>query len=183
MKLIPKKLVVLVAALVALLAAAAPLRAADWMLTGTGVRVKTIAFIDIDVYEISHFMKQAPASRSKQAVIDADVPKKFVWRMMRDVDREKIHDALTSAFAMNGYKDQAKINALLGAFKAELKEGLKEGSQITIQYDPEKKSTTALVGGSSASVAGVDFMKAVWSIWFGKIDQPKLGDQLIGRLK
>ncbi|WP_437965996.1 chalcone isomerase family protein [Sorangium sp. So ce260] len=180
MKLVPKKLVVLVAALAALLlAAAGPLRAADWVLTGTGVRVKTIAFIDIDVYEISHFMKQAPASRSKQAVIDADVPKKFVWRMMRDVDREKIHDALTGAFAMNGYQDQAKIGAFVGAFKAELK----EGSHVTIQYDPEKKSTTALVGGSSASVAGVDFMKAVWSIWLGKIDQPKLGDQLIGRLK
>ncbi|WP_438015748.1 chalcone isomerase family protein [Sorangium sp. So ce315] len=179
MKLVPKKLVVLVAALVALLAAAAPLRAQDWILTGTGVRVKTVAFIDFDVYEISHFMKQPPASRSKQAVIDADVPKKFVWRMMRDVDREKIHDALTGAFAMNGYKDQAKIKAFVGAFKAELK----EGSKVTIQYDPEKKSTTATVGGSSASVAGVDFMKAVWSIWLGKIDQPKLGDQLIARLK
>ncbi|HTN88379.1 MAG TPA: chalcone isomerase family protein [Sorangium sp.] len=179
MKLIPKKLLILVAALAALVAVSAPLRAEDWLLTGAGVRVKTIAFIDIDVYEISHFMKQAPASRSKQAVIDADVPKKFVWRMMRDVDQEKIHDALTGAFAMNGYKDQAKIKAFVGAFKAELK----EGSRVTIQYDPEKKSTTALVGGSSASVAGVDFMKAVWSIWLGKIDQPKLGDQLIGRLK
>ncbi|WP_437597966.1 chalcone isomerase family protein [Sorangium sp. So ce590] len=179
MKLIPKKVVVVVAALVALLAAAAPLRAADWVLTGAGVRVKTIAFIDIDVYEISHFMKQAPALKSKQAVIDADVPKKFVWRMMRDVDREKIHDALTGAFAMNGYQDQAKIEAFLGAFKAELK----EGSHVTIQYDPEKKSTTALVGGSSASVAGADFMRAVWRIWLGKIDQPRLGEQLIGRLR
>ncbi|WP_437518579.1 chalcone isomerase family protein [Sorangium sp. So ce1099] len=60
---------------------------------------------------------------------------------------------------------------------------MKEGSRVTLQYDPEKKSTTALVGSSSASVAGVAFMKAVWSIWLGKIDQPKLGDQLIGRLK
>ncbi|WP_437741491.1 chalcone isomerase family protein [Sorangium sp. So ce1504] len=181
MKLIPKKLMVLVAALAALFtfAAAAPVRADDWALTGTGVRVKTIAFIDIDVYEISHFMKQAPASRSKQAVIDADVPKKFVWKMLRDVDKEKIHDALTGAFAMNGYTDQAKIKAFVGAFQGELK----EGARITIQYDPEKKSTTVAVGGSSASVPGVDFMKAVWSIWLGKIDQPKLGDQLIGRLK
>jgi hypothetical protein len=28
----------------------------------------------------------------------------------------------------------------------------------------------------------VELMKAVWSIWFGKIDQPKLGDELIGKL-
>jgi hypothetical protein len=32
------------------------------------------------------------------------------------------------------------------------------------------------------TVDGVDFMKAVWSIWLGKIDQPKLGDQLISQL-
>ncbi|WP_437587958.1 chalcone isomerase family protein [Sorangium sp. So ce1000] len=179
MKLVLKKLMVLVVALAAVVAAAAPVRAEDWALTGTGVRVKTIAFIDFDVYEISHFMKQAPASRSKQAVIDADVPKKFVWKMLRDVDKDKIHDALTGAFAMNGYTDQAKIKAFVGAFQGELK----EGARVTIQYDPEKKSTTVAVGGSSASVAGVDFMKAVWRIWFGKIDQPKLGDQLIGRMK
>ncbi|XXX74905.1 chalcone isomerase family protein [Sorangium sp. So ce134] len=80
---------------------------------------------------------------------------------------------------MDGYQDQAKIKALLGAFKAELK----EGSRVTLQYDPEKKSTTALVGGGSATVAGADFMRAVWSIWLGKIDPPTLGDQRIGRLK
>jgi hypothetical protein len=37
-------------------------------------------------------------------------------------------------------------------------------------------------GQGAASVDGVDFMKAVWSIWFGKIDQPSLGDQLISRI-
>jgi hypothetical protein len=36
--------------------------------------------------------------------------------------------------------------------------------------------------GTSATVAGQDFMKAVWSIWFGKIDQPSMGDQLISLL-
>ena len=29
--------------------------------TGSGTRVKTIAFVDIDVYKISHFMKAPPA--------------------------------------------------------------------------------------------------------------------------
>jgi hypothetical protein len=67
----------------------------------------------------------------------------------------------------------------MSAFSGELKEGAK----VNIVYDADKKSTTVSVGGGgSATVAGVDFMKAVWSIWLGKIDQPKMGDQLISKL-
>jgi hypothetical protein len=33
----------------------------------------------------------------------------------------------------------------------------------------------------SATVPGEEFMKATWSIWFGKIDQPNLGDSLLNR--
>jgi len=180
MNFVRAKLPVLIAALAALLVAAFPARADDWILTGVGTRVKTIAFVDIDVYEISHFVKQAPASKSKQEMISADVHKKLAWKMLRDVDKEKIQDALKGAFASNNYKDAAKIGAFLGAFTGELK----EGARVSIVYDADKKSTTVTVGGGgSATVAGVDFMKGVWSIWFGTIDQPKLGDQLLSRLK
>ena len=179
MNFVRAKLPVLIAVLTALLVAAFPVRADEWIHTGTSVRVKTIAFVDFDVYEISHFMKQAPAAKSKQAVINAEVSKKFTWKMLRDVDKEKIHDALKGAFAMNGYTDSAKINAFMAAFSGELK----EGARVTIAYDPDKKSTSVSVGGGgSATVAGQDFMKAVWSIWFGKIDQPKMGDQLLSKL-
>ena len=180
MHLRPTKPAVLLAALVAVLLAAGSLFAeGDYILTGTGIRVKTVAFIDVNVYAISHYMKQLPPARSKQAVIDMDTGKKFVWTMKRDVDHEKIVKALKDAYAMNGYSDAAKIGQFIGAFKGELK----EKSNVTIVYDADKKTTTLTVGGGgSATVPGVDFMKATWSIWFGKIDQPKLGDQLIAKI-
>src|SRR5262245_20836582 len=147
--------------------------------TGSGVRTKSIAFIDVKVYEISHFMKKLPDAKSKRAVIDLDVDKKISWKMLRDVDAEKIRDALRDAYAMNGYGDAGKIGKFLGAFTAELK----EGARTTIVYNSEKKTTTLTVqGGGSASIEGIDFMKATWSIWFGKIDQPKLGDAMISKL-
>lgn len=150
-----------------------------YTLTGSGVRVKTIAFIDIDVYRISHYMKQLPATKSKQAIINMETGKKFVWTMLRDVDRENIAKALREAYAMNGYSDAAKIGQFLAAFKGDLK----KGSTVTIEYDPEKKATTLTVqGGGAATVPGVDFMKATWRIWFGKIDQPALGDALLAKL-
>lgn len=169
----------LLVTLVALVLAAGSAFAADFTLTGTGTRVKSVAFIDVNVYSISHFMKDLPSSKSKQAVIEQDTDKKFVWTMLRDVDHEKIVGALKDAYAMNGYGDSGKIGQLMGAFKSELK----EKSKVTISYDAAKKATTVTVGGGgSATVDGVDFMKATWSIWFGKIDQPRLGDQLISKL-
>ncbi|MDI1448872.1 chalcone isomerase family protein [Polyangium sp. 6x1] len=151
----------------------------DWKLTGTGIRVKTVVLVDVNVYQISHFIKGEVGEKSKKGVIDADIDKKFEWKMKRDVDHEKVVQTLRDAFAMNGYSDAGKINKFLGAFSAELKENAK----ISIVYDAAKKATTVSVGGGgSATVEGVDFMKGVWAIWFGKIDQPKLGDALISKL-
>lgn len=166
-------------ALIAVLLSVTSLWADDWKLTGSGVRVKTVAFIDVNVYAISHYMKDLPATKSKQAVIDMDTGKKFVWTMKRDVDKEKIVKALQDAFAMNGYSDAGKIGQFTGAFSADLK----EKSHVTIVYDADKKNTTVTEdGGGSATIDGVDFMKGVWSIWFGNIDQKTLGDQLISKL-
>jgi len=151
----------------------------EWKHTGTGTRVKTVVFVDVNVYKISHFMKQIPEAKSKRAVIDADVDKKFQWTMLRDVDHEKVVSTLKDAFALNGYSDSGKINKFVSAFSAELK----ENARVTIVYDAAKKATTVSVGGGgSSTVEGVDFMKAVWSIWLGKIDQPKLGDALVSKL-
>jgi hypothetical protein len=126
-------------------------------------------------------MKELPPAKSKQAVVDADVGKRITWKMLRDVDHEKIVNALREAYAMNGYGDGGKINQALSVFKSELK----EGTYVTIVYDAANKTTTFSVlggAGGSTSVAGADFMKATWSIWFGKIDQPSLGDSMISKL-
>jgi hypothetical protein len=111
-------------------------------------------------------------------VIDLDAGKKFVWTMKRDVPSEKIQGALKDAFAMNGYSDAGKIGPFMAAFNGELK----ENANVTIVYDADKKETSVTTPNGSATVGGVDFMKAVWSIWFGKIDQPNLGDDLISKL-
>jgi hypothetical protein len=148
--------------------------------TGDAVRTKSVGPFTAKVYSIRHDMKARPAQKSKQAVIDADVDKKFTWRMLRDVDSEKIQKALREAFQMNGYTDAGKISAFVGAFN---KSEVKEDSAVVISYSAEKKSVTIWVqNGGTATVAGDDFMKAVWRIWLGKIDQPSMGDQLIAKL-
>ena len=68
-----------------------------------------MVFVTVNVYAISHDMK-CVVPKSKQAVIDADCDKRFVWKMMRDVGQGKIVDAMKEAYAKNGYSDSGKIN-------------------------------------------------------------------------
>jgi len=147
--------------------------------TGDGVRMKKVAFINVKVYAISHAMKCLPGNKSKQAVIDADCDKRIAFKMLRDVDAEKLQNALREGYAMNGYGDAGKISSFVNAMSKELK----EGSWVTISYNAGSKTTSISVqGAGNASVAGEDFMKATWSLWFGKIDQPALGDAMISKL-
>ena len=102
----------------------APRAFADPMIyTGDAVRTKSVGPFTAKVYSIRHDMKEKPATKSKQAVIDADVDKKFTWRMLRDVDSAKIKKALTEALQMNGFSDGARTGQFVGAFnKEEVKE-------------------------------------------------------------
>jgi len=152
--------------------------AEEFRLTGSGTRVKTVVFVDVNVYSISHFVKGEVSDKSKSGIIKADIDKKFEWKFLRDVEKEKVVQAARDAFALNGYSNSANIDKYVGAFA-----DMKEGAKVSIVYDSSKKTTTIKVGGGgSATIDGVDFMNAVWSVWFGKIDQPKLGDQLISKL-
>ena len=151
-----------------------------WIYTGDAVRTKSVGPFTAKVYSIRHDMKDKPATKSKQAVIDADTDKKFTWRMLRDVDSSKIKKALTEALQMNGWSDGGRTGQFVGAFN---KEEVKENSAVVISYSAAAKTVTIWVqGAGTATIAGEDFMKAVWSIWLGKIDQPAMGDQLISKL-
>ena len=160
-------------------AAALEREASGYYLTGNAVRQKKLGPFRVDVYAISHFMRDLPPLRSKPAVIAMDTDKAFTWRLLRSLEAKQIRDALSEAYAMNGYTDTAKISLFLNAFTAPLP----EGTTVQIRYASATKTTTlGVAGGGTASVPGVDFMHGTWSIWFGKIDQSDLGDQLIRRI-
>jgi hypothetical protein len=148
--------------------------------TGSGVRVKKVVLVSAKVYEVNHYMKCLPDKKAKQAVIDAPCDKKFVLRMLRDVEAEKMRESLGEAYGRTGYGDKAKVAQLLNTMSTELK----ENSYLIFAYNAEQKTTMLKAGDKTASVAGEDFMKATWGIWFGPgiNDQAGLGDQLISKL-
>jgi hypothetical protein len=166
----------------------APSASADgWITTGSSLRVKSIGPFTAKVYTITHMMKDKPKEVSKKGMIEAETDKQFLLFFQRDVDAEKIKNAFRESFKLNGYGDGGKIDQFLGAIgKGDVVEydSKKKGPpSISISYNQASQTTTINVPDhGKASVQGADFMKAVWSIWFGKIDQPSMGDQLMASL-
>lgn len=174
---------VLAASVVALTLASNPAAALDrgtdgWFRTGEGVRVKKVAFIKVKIYQIEHAMKELPAERSKEAVVDSPADKKLAFRLLRSVPAEKVKAGLREAYQLNGFTDQARIDRLLAPLEGELA----EGSWVTVRWDAAAQRTTLASGGKTASVDGAEFMRATWRIWFGKIDQPSLTDSLMSKI-
>ena len=122
-------------------------------------------------------MKDVPETRSAQEFINAETDKRLILKMKRDVDSAKISAAFNDAYALNGYSNKANQDT----FSSVLTGDLKENDTITISYNAATKTTTCNYGGKTSSVVGSDFMKATWSIWFGKIDQPALTSALVGK--
>lgn len=175
-----KKFFLLLAVVAAMVGLSSLAFADDWTTTGWGVRVKTIAIVDVKVYSISHQVKGALPAKNKRAMIDADQDKRFLWQFLRDVPCEKVQKAMRDGFALNGFTDQGKINTWVGACNGG---EVKEKSSVAITYNATAKTTTLWIQGmGTVTIAGVDFMKAVWSLWFGNIDQPKLGDALLSKM-
>jgi hypothetical protein len=163
---------------------APPSFADGWITTGNSLRVKSIGPFTAKVYTVTHMMKDKPKEVSRKGMIDAEVDKQFLLFFQRDVDAEKIKNAFRESFKLNGYGDTGKIDQFLGAVgKGDVVEydSKKKGApSITISYNAASQTTTINVPDHGrAAIQGVDFMKAVWSIWFGKIDQPSMGDQLM----
>lgn len=175
-----RSLLAFVALVLALVTFVSSALGGDMIGTGEGVRTKSFGPFSVKIYAIRHEMKERPAAKSRDAVIAADVDKRFTLRLLRDCPTAKIQSGLRESLALNGYADQAKIDQFLRALD---KKEFPENTSVVIAYDAASKTTSIRVqGGGTASVVGPEFMRGIWSIWFGKIDQRELGDQLMARL-
>ncbi|HVY46769.1 MAG TPA: chalcone isomerase family protein [Minicystis sp.] len=150
-----------------------------WFHTGDGVMKTSVAFLKVDVFAVGHDMKCLPEHRSKADVIAIECDKRLTWRMLRDVDRDDIQDALRKAYKNVAYHDSGRIARVLAAFSHDLK----EGAVVTISYDAENHRTTFYEAHHGhVDVDGTPFMRATWSILFANADAEELGDELIRRL-
>jgi hypothetical protein len=132
-------------------------------LIGAGLREKWM----FDVYAMGAYTASGDCGTKK--IVEADEVKYIRLDMLRDVSAEKMRDAIAESFDKNmpanaskELKEQRKT--FFGYFKNEMTEGTK----LEFTYVPGTGVTAKQNGKSlGAPLAGVEFQKVFWSIYFG----------------
>lgn len=129
------------------------------VLNGMGLREKY--FIDVYVGGLYLPTKTTDAAKA----IDSDVPKRIVMHFVySDVPADKVRETFTAGFAAvpGGAAMSDRMNTLNGYMV-----DLTTGDQVVLDYVPGTGTTVTVKGQVKGTIAGTDFMKALWGVYLG----------------
>jgi len=127
----------------------------------------------VELLSVRHEMRDLPAERSRRAVIEFDGDKRLTVHALRAIDAKRLTSWLRDGYDDARYRDEARIQEILGAFS----NALQKDEEAVIQYDAASRTTTVTVGRRApVQVTGAEFMRATWAVWF------EVGDGLVARL-
>jgi hypothetical protein len=133
-------------------------------LNGMGYRTKFV----FDVYILGFYTESKVDSRD--AVQALTGPKRIVMHMVREVNREKMTNALNEGFEENTSKAQlSKLNSRIQAFNTYFPD-LKEGDVIVLDYAPAEGTRVTINDTVKGTIKGADFYAGLLDIWLG--DEP-----------
>ena len=107
------------------------------------------------------------------AVISSEQVKRVQMHMLRDLEREKIVEAVEAGFEKNSRSELPKLRERLDRFLKAIPD-LKSGQTIVITYLPGRGTLIKAGSGEEISVPGKDFADALFSVWLGR--EPVDGD-------
>jgi hypothetical protein len=144
-------------------------------LNGMGYRTKFV----FDVYVLG-FYTEAKAS-SRDAVQALTGPKRIVMHMVRDVNREKMANALKDGFEENSSAVQlSKLNERIQTLTTYFPD-LKDGDVVILDYVPAAGTRVTVNGKVKGVIDGADFYAGLLDIWLG--EEPadeELKDAMLG---
>lgn len=127
-------------------------------LNGMGLRQKFV----FKVYVASLYVENP--SKDAGAIIKADEVRRVEMKMLRDLDKKAIVDAINEGFEKNT-SNMAPLKERLGKFTEKITD-VKKGAALVIQYVPGKG--TIVEGTKDTYVAeGKDFADALFAVWLG----------------
>lgn len=142
------------------------------VLNGMGLREKVF----IDVYVAGLYLPKK--TRDAGEAISSDVPKRIDMVMRRSVDKEKLADTMRESISKARKPEVAKNAGTLAGWM----EDVDEDDHIVLDYVPGTGTTVRVKGKDKGTIAGVDFMQAVWGIYLGaNPPTDALKDGLLGR--
>lgn len=131
----------------------------ELVLNGMGLREKFF----IDIYVGSLYLPAKTSDANK--VINDDVPKRIDMNFIySEVDLEKLTGAFADGFAAANAAESQKANlAQLNSWM----ETVHANDVIRLDYVPGTGTTVYVKGTKKGTIAGADFMKALWSVYVG----------------
>jgi hypothetical protein len=149
------------------------------LLNGAGFRKKLF----IKVYAAGLYLKEKSSDPHK--IIDADAPMAIRMHFVyHEVSRKKLVNAWNEGFN-NGTRDNIEqIKSEIDTFNSFFSESAEENDIYDIIYIPEQGISVYIKGQLKGTIKGIDFKKAVFSIWLGeKPADTNLKNKMIGKGK
>ena len=129
-------------------------------LNGAGIREKYW----IDLYVGGLYLKVKSSDASK--IINTDEPMAIKLHIISSlITSEKMTEAVNEGFTKSTNGNLTPIQAKINQFKAVFKDEIKKGDIYDFIYEPTKGVVIFKNGKFSASIASLDFKKALFGIW------------------
>lgn len=138
------------------------------IVTGVGLREKTM--LKVDVYTIVSYVDGVNlALEDDQGVslLNYDAAKQIRMDLRRGFSRDKLCKAFTGVIDKN-YKDQGAFEADTEIFLKYFERDAEEGDVLIFTYIPGLGLRTTLNGEEKGTIENFEFVKALWSVWFGE---------------
>ena len=137
------------------------------VVTGVGLREKTI--MKVDVYSIVSYVAEGTELTDDKGIslLEFDGVKQIRMDLRRSFSREKLIGAFKGVIDKN-YKDQAAFAADMELFFAYFERDAEDGDVIVFTYVPGTGLRTTLNGEEKGTIANFEFVKALWTVWFGE---------------
>jgi len=133
------------------------------ILNGAGLRTKLF----VKVYAAGLYLKQAGSDEQK--IIDAQEPMAIRMHFIHDsVSGEKLVGAWNEGFENGTGGNTAAIKAEIDQFNSFFKADAKKGDIYDIIYTPDLGVRLYIKDNLMGTIKGLEFKKALFSIWLGK---------------
>lgn len=135
---------------------------ANLTLNGMGIREATV--FNVDVYVAGLYLEKA--SKNPEEILGSDQVKHLRLRLVRDVSRDEMLEALQEGFARNAGGDLPKLQDRMNQFSDMIPE-LSEGDMLAFTYVPDKGMMVHHNRKLAGTIEGEDFARVFYSIWLG----------------
>ncbi len=135
----------------------------ELLLNGAGFRKKLF----IKVYAAGLYLKEKQTDPQK--IMDADTPMAIRMHFVHsEVSSKKLVNAWNEGFVNGTGGNIAPIKAKIDTFNAYFSQKAEKNDIYDIIYIPEQGVSVYIKGELKGTIKGLDFKKAVFSIWLGE---------------